>query len=989
LGRHWRAATIAVVIVAVVASGGIWWALTPTGTSPATAVDCSTLEAADFGKAGALAVACKGDVEVLSERTPWQRSWATPEGEARLDILTVPDQVEIDGEWVPLDPSLVENPKTDTIDVAAAPFPIKLNAGGAAGEGKPLGSIERDGMTFDMWFPLDLPEPKVSGTQAVYDLGEGIRLIVSVNVGATGFVPVVELADAKAAERFADLLDGERADRGGIGAGLDLEFATQTSKGLSLVLDDENAVHAVDEAGATQFLAPPPIMWDSSGQSIPVRKTATEVGIPDRTRAPGEGDRITSMGVQLAGDTIVVSPDAAMIANPETVWPVYVDPSINAQVAAEWVAVRTGGYTGTLYNWGDISPSMLGQGTGYCTAVASCNVVFKQRLAWEYTGLSLIANMAGTDIISAQFRVNGVHSYNCTARGTYLNHTSTISTSSNWSNISWLSVSGSRTEYHSNSCGNTGFREFDATAIAVWAANNNQSTLTMGLAVDETNMNSWKRFRHDATLTVTYNRAPNTPTSLQLTSPSIPTCVTGATRPYIATTTPTVSAISSDPDLGNVQTAFVVARVADLNDVRWSSGNLAALASGLRKSAAVPSGLLVDGTAYAWRARAYDGARYSGWSGWCEFSVDTSAPVTPTVDPVTTGVEAIYLENAERGGVGLQGSFTIGRGASTDVVDFTYGFNAPSMPSTIAAGPGGTAVVTFDPTTTGPVTLTVKSRDAAGNLSPARTYTFTVATATADGIWNLDEGSGATAADSAGGPARALTLSGAQWGYGPHHLFDARSDDRALVLDGVNDYAASNGPVVDTTGSFAVSAHVWLDPASIAQSQSFAALSQDGVGQSGFRVGYSASCPGMPDGCWAFSMPDALTGSPETVVRSTLPVTGGEWVHLVAEFDADDDTLRLWVCEAGTPADPAIGEPLRSEVARTATPWAAAGAFTVGRAQASGVSTGWWPGSIDNVRLFSGDILAESKVRRLCQGAEATDFDTGDNALDPTTTVGE
>jgi hypothetical protein len=614
-------------------------------------------------------------------------------------------------------------------------------------------------------------------------------------------------------------------------------------------------------------------------------------------------------------------------------------------------------------------------------------VVFTQRLVWRFNGLNTIADLAGTDIVSASFTVNGVHSFNCTAQTTYLFRTADISASSNWS-LSWLQQLGTRTESQRSSCGTNGYRSFDAKGGFVWAADANATSLSLGLYVAESTMATWKRFAYDATISVTYNRAPNASTNLQLTSPAVTTCTTGASRPAIATTTPTLSAIVSDPDATAVNASFEVAPVTNLTAPVWSSGNLTAVANGLRASVVVPAAKLTTGTSYAWRSRGYDGARYGNWSGWCEFRVDTVAPSTPTAAAVTTAVPSVYLEGSERGGVGLQGSFTLGRNADADVVAFRYGFNSPTMPLTITPNAGGNATVTFTPTTAGPVSLTVRSQDAAGNLSPTRTYTFTVVTPTEDAIWALDEGTGATSSNVVGTPSLPLSVIGATWGNGPHVLFDSRPGDRALEFDGVNDTARTTAPVVDTTDSFAVSTHVLLDPTRVGGPDSLTVLSQRAVDRSGFRLEYSASCPGMTGGCWSFTMPDSGTGSTETVVQSTVPVTGGEWTNLVAEYDAPAQQMRLWVCEIGTPSDPALGDPIGSVVTRTATPWATPASFELGRSLIGGVDSRYWDGSIDNVRVFSGEVISEAKIRRLCQGAEASDFPQGNTALDPTTTVG-
>lgn len=544
-----------------------------------------------------------------------------------------------------------------------------------------------------------------------------------------------------------------------------------------------------------------------------------------------------------------------------------------------------------------------------------------------------------------------------------------------------------RTEYHSVSCGNTGYKEFTATTGAKYIADQNQTWLDMTLQVTESSITYWKRFRANATLAITFNRAP-TVADPRLTNPDIPGCVTGSDRPAIATLQPTLSAITADPDGGTVQAQFQVANAATTGTPIVTSALTTALTTGTRAQYVVPSATLVDGQTYAWRVQAYDGARYSAaWSPWCEFTVDTSIPAGPTVSAVITGVAAVYLKDKERGGVGQTGQFTIDRGSQFDVVSFSYSFVGSTLTETAAAGPDGTAVVAFTPATAGPVTLTVKSKDAAGNLSGPTIYAFSVATPTEDAIWMLDEGEGNTSEDSSPS-GKTLSIIGAGWGDGPHADFDSREGDHALVFDGVDDAALANGPIVDTLESFAVAAHVKLAGGSLAGTQSFTAISQYGTFQSGFEIGYASSCPGMPDGCWQFSMPDSIEGTTSTVVRSPVAVTEDEWTHIVAEYDAANHSMSLWTCQIGTPQNPAIGEPVRTDVARSALPWAASGAFVLGRGL-SPTDNRHWPGSIDNVRVFSGQIVSEAKIRRLCQGAEATDFGTGDAALDPTTTAGQ
>lgn len=961
-------------------------------------VDCRVLEAPSFEEGAKVARACRTKVEVVSERTPWQTWWATPEGGGQLEATTLPSRVKQGDEWVNLDLSFVRQASSDVISLAAGPTPmffsngIRGSAGLSASSEVPLGQIESSaGETLKVWFPLPLPNPDVEDDKLTYDLGDGIRVVVSVTIDGTGFLPVVELSSPAAAAEFASRLEAARGSQGS-GTGMDIEYRTDVSGDLAPVVDG-TAIKFVDESGEEQFEVAPPTMWDSAGTPVTASSTGvTEVGLTDRTVSPAAGDHISSLEMGLTDDGIVLRPDAQMIADQTTVWPVYIDPQLGTQSPSTWIAVRSGGYTNTLYKWSDISPSSLGQGTGYCNSLPSCNVVFKQRLAWEFSSLSAIANMTGDDVTKATFKVYGAHSANCTNQATTPKRTSNISSSSTWSN---MSISGTpamvaRSEFHSVSCGNTGYKEFNVTAGAKWIADQNQTWLDMALIVGETSITYWKRFRANATLIITYNRPP-TVSDPRLKDPDIAGCTTvPADRPVIAKLQPTLSALVSDPDTGDlIQPQFQVAEASNTaSPFITTTIPATALAKDSRAEYQVPA--LTNQHTYAWRVRAYDGKRYSiDWSPWCEFTVNTSIPAGPSVSPVLggTGVAAIYLKDKERGGVGQTGKFTIDRGTQTDVTGFKYSF-AGSTLTELAPVSGSTAVIQFTPQTAGPVTLTVKSMNTAGTLSAATTYVFTVATPTEDTIWALDEGTGTRSEDSSPGH-NDLTVLGASWGDGPHADFDSREGDHALVFDGVDDAALADGPVVNTLGSFVISAHVKLAPGALAADQSYVALSQYGTIQAGLELGYAATCPDMNDGCWQFSMPDGIETTASTVVRSKVPVSENEWTHLVAQYDAANQSMSIWTCEVGTPTDPKPGEPARKDVARTATPWAASGAFVLGRGLSAAAGSRYWAGSIDNVRIFSGAVVSEAKIRRLCQGAEASDFGDDNLPLDPTTTVGQ
>lgn len=1002
--KFWLAGAVVVAVVAG-SSVAVWLGSRDAApeASASGSVDCSAPGAATEEAAFAAAAECEIDVEVESARTPWVRVWAQADGNGRTDVSAVPGQVEVDGEWVDVDRSLVADAGAGVLEVAAPAYAIELSAGDeAASELRPLGVIERGGERLEVWFPLELPEPVVEGPRATYELFDGVRLVVTVNSDTSGFSPVVVLDSPAAAARFEAALTAARAVSGVSGSGMTVAYRTVVSDGLRVVAAEGGAVSVVDEAGEEFFSAPPSVMWDSAGAAggepsvdpdpVTGGDAAAPSGEPDPSEEPvpseaGAAVRVVSQRVEVAGGVVSVTPDAGMLADPGTVWPVFLDPSFSAKTPVEWTQLRTGGFTNSIYKWSND----IDGGSGRCTD-SSCNAVYTSRVVWEFGGLDSIRNLVGGDVISGTLRVFGLHSYSCTAATTDAYLTNAISASSTWSSVGAGTVVGSRTESQRPSCGTDGWKAFTVTSAMKQLADNNWSTASIGLrARDESTMAGWKRFREDANLSAVWNRAPNKPTSVKVASPAAACDAGDADRPEIRSTTPTLSAVVSDPDGTTVQAHFQILAAGTTTEV-WNSGTLPAKASGSTFTVTVPAGELANGSKYQYRVTATDadpvGARWSGWSTEvCEFRVDLSKPAAPTVTPLT-GYPAFYEPGVERGGKSVQGAFKF-TSTSTDVVSYKYGFgtNPPTTPVT-----GAAPTVTYTPSVTGPIILYVVSIDDAGNASSTTTYKFTVAAPKEDAVWTFDDVTlDGTAADTSGvGTAKTLTfVDGTAATTGPHGLFGARDNDGALDFDGAGDYAETNGPVLDTKKSFAVSAFVRLNETAVDKGKYYAAIAQDGLYQAGFRLMYQPSCTetggDVGRGCWIFSMPNTDTATTtSTTVRSKTKVVGDEWVHLVGEHDAFEKKLRLWVCPVGTPEDPAAGLPVMSEQDRPATPWQAAGNFAVGRGFYNDAMNDWWPGQIDNVRLFQGEVVAEAKIRRMCQGAEATDLAGGNKAIDPT-----
>nr|CTQ95873.1 putative hydrolase [Kibdelosporangium sp. MJ126-NF4] len=250
--------------------------------------------------------------------------------------------------------------------------------------------------------------------------------------------------------------------------------------------------------------------------------------------------------------------------------------------------------------------------------------------------------------------------------------------------------------------------------------------------------------------------------------------------------------------------------------------------------------------------------------------------------------------------------------------------------------------------------------------------------------YKLNETAGQTAANSAGGAPAALYGTGVKWGQagnsaaaifdgnyvstmgtvtgaGPlsRWTFDDTTNDasgngrnlehrtgasaapatyaddrhgRAVALNGNNQFLQSAGSVVDTTKSFAVSAWANLNW-DITRST---IVSQDGTTGTPFRLMYSTA-----QRRWAFSMSASDGQNPVTAdAYSTWEPKVGVLTHLLGVYDAASRKVLLYV-----------NGYLEGEAAVTAT-WRSTGALTVGRARWNGANTDYFPGKLDEVRVY-------------------------------------
>jgi alpha-L-arabinofuranosidase len=206
------------------------------------------------------------------------------------------------------------------------------------------------------------------------------------------------------------------------------------------------------------------------------------------------------------------------------------------------------------------------------------------------------------------------------------------------------------------------------------------------------------------------------------------------------------------------------------------------------------------------------------------------------------------------------------------------------------------------------------------------------------GHWALDEGSGTAAADSSGAGNTGTLGSGVGWTSG-------QVGSGAVTVDGTANGAIDiPSPVVDTSGSFTVSAWVKLNKVSGSQT----VLSVDGTNISGYFLQLSGTT-----GKWAFTRRDAdSTSATETRADGNAVVTANTWYHLVGVDDTAAGTLTLYV----------DGQAQSTSTYTSA--WQATGHMRIGRGKWGGKAADLVNGAVDDVQVYSGAMNA-SQVTEL------------------------
>ncbi|WP_345944031.1 LamG-like jellyroll fold domain-containing protein [Streptomyces sp. SID3212] len=858
-------------------------------------------------------------VEIGSLRRESSDVYATPDGDLESREYLRPVRTRSEGRWRPIDTELVTSSDGSVVPKATT-VALEFSDGGNA----PLVRMSKAGRDVALSWPGDLPAPELSGSTATYrEVLPGVDLRMGAQEDGFTQLLVVKTAQAASSEKLAELRMDLAAD------GVDVRETT------------EGGLEAVDRgAGGTVFEAPRPMMWDSSTGSDPAasaRALSKGVAVSDSEEpAAGESGKLAPVEVEVAtgGGELVLTPDPQVLKGKDTSYPVFIDPQWYTSRASAWTVASKYWASSPQWKFNGDSDS----GMGYCNWTY-CQPNDTKRVFYRIP----TSTYAGKSVLSAEFVVRNTWSASCSARSVELWRTKDISSSTTWNSQNasgfWIKKLASESfAYGFQGC-SAKDAEFDVKAAVQEAANAKSSTMTFGLqAASESDEYGWKRFSDKAFLRVKYNRPPPQIKMSQLTMEYGGMCKSPSSAARVRTLGKINLNSITDPDGDNI--AVQIQAVWDSGDgkgsiVRWKPALTPYKKSGSSFSISLPSSITPNKQVY-WYARSYDSGQYSPWSTvgegptGCYFVYDTNVPKAPSI---TSGdYPASDPENPEDpwfDGVGKYGEFTI-KGSDADVNKYWYGVNGdPSSKNVITTTAGAAKTIQILPSTPGLRFITARAYDAAGIASEVRTYQYRVKAGQPErAAWKLDDSPGAGQAQGEAGSRGAELHGGATPGV-------QGVTGTAVSFDGVDDYAQTDIPTVETDGGFSVSA--WVKPSRIPDAAAIIAA-QPGNHSPGFELYYSATYER-----WAFNQYTSDTVD-APIVRAMSPtpggVTAGAWTHLVGVYNSGTDQLQLYVG----------GQLVGSTT--YATPWDARRGLQIGAGSYSGQIKSFFPGAIDDVRIY-------------------------------------
>ncbi|MFD7999555.1 LamG-like jellyroll fold domain-containing protein [Streptomyces mirabilis] len=696
----------------------------------------SAADAAAMQAAATRAHATGKPVAVSSLTSPTVQVEAEPGGGFHSVSNALPVRTRQSGRWVPVDLTLTRRADGSWAPKATAYGTVSFSGGGTA----PL-AVTRSGSTsLTLTWPTALPAPHVSGATATYpSVLPGVDLQVSATA-AGGPSETLVVHDAAAARNpaLASLRLGAKVHGG--------HLATAEDGGLAVT----------NAHGAVVADAPTPLQWDSNRTLPASRQPAGAKVAADASDAahPGLAAHVGQVRARVASGALTLVPDRAMLTRASTVYPVFVDPSVNWHPVdytnPAFDEVKQGCPGTSFYNkTGSLADNGY-LGVGYNGwPEGSCNTGDEHAI-YQWT---LSKTIFGAVINSAEVDATDIYSASCSTTATVNLHWSKgIGSGTDWSNRpgynSYSTPASFGPAYNPTFCPGNGSTTngFNVLSPIKTAASGHAASFTATLSEDsmESSRNDlgFKRFSHNPTLQVFYDNPPSAPTAATMAAVSgaaDAACDTTSPYPYmgktIASTPPVLRAKVKDPNGDKLQATFQYWIDGTTTKYTLKSGDN--LSSGTYATTSLPASFvsaLTDGKTVDWDVTVTDGMASTTYtqSPTCHFTAEPSAPDEPALTSESNLFPNTDVTDAAVGAAaGTAGKFDI-TGSGTTATKFVYHLDVPpptSNPPASETVPASSnkATVTVAPPSPGPHTLYVYAVDGAGDVSGTSAYPFLAA----------------------------------------------------------------------------------------------------------------------------------------------------------------------------------------------------------------------------------------------------------------------
>ncbi|MFB6518852.1 DNRLRE domain-containing protein [Streptomyces sp. NPDC056401] len=693
------------------------------------------------------------EVEVTAAHSANTTTWARPDGSFRKQVFSSAVRAKVDGQWKPIDTTLerveggfAAKAVNGRVIFGSGSRAQTAGSGQRSSRGVNRLALRRDTPPAEVWtelvrlntdghdmvvsWPGELPEPVIDGPRALYEnIRPGIDLIMTAQDG--GYSHVLVVKDQQSA---ADPLLAQLKYR-------------LASPDLTFRLDEESgAVSARDDKDAEVAGSPTPMMWDSSGKVattddepawIPTDLAKQHPTLALSGLAGAEGARLKPAKAALADNVLSLTPDRSLLDAPETVYPVFIDPSFKGHKNS-WSLLYKTAPTSSFYNGQNFNASGTNEArVGYESSTGGTS-----RSIFNF---DFGTQLHGTSIISANVHALQTYSWSCDRKQMDIYATKAVDSSSTWKSTEGYWTWKVAEEYagygYNSSCPDNWVAPDIKGLITEAASAGWGGGVSLGFAApNESDRYYWKKFLANGEsapyLNILYNTPPDTPVAANMKTFPGGACLTSGAGTSIGMTDVDFQVKGSDRD-GNLKQLLIEVWDSATGQPllsEWGDVNSDGVVT-----KTIPWAKFTSGKKYQWLARASDtdgrtspgsGPYDSGGGGWCAFTIDHSAPPTPDVsstdfpEPGPDGAEwSVNPASTPNQVIKISGNGAKGE----DIREYQWSLNRPLFDKKITPPAGSdVASIKLQVDIAGPNVLYARTVKKSGNVSAEAQYLFYV-----------------------------------------------------------------------------------------------------------------------------------------------------------------------------------------------------------------------------------------------------------------------